>query len=226
MLHDSSTWKTLVQQISTSSINGGSRQGTQAVVIYGHSLSGQEVTTTSLGDVSGVEGVGGSAMVPWKDATCWTPRGTLVADTWFGINTTFPFCIFLVTWCSFISHMQKDHVYWYHFHPNGCLILLFNKGQWTCGCGGAVGDRRSAPSVMKRKCQTLTEMKVRAPHPTAASGAFGRMWGQSADIVGPPAFLIPYAWQKQGRTPQTHARPGRQAWSRGEPPFWGHILLR
>lgn len=47
-----------MQQISTSSINGGSRQGTQAVVIYGHSLSGQEVTTTSLGDVSGVEGVG------------------------------------------------------------------------------------------------------------------------------------------------------------------------
>ena len=130
-------------------------------------------------------------MVPWKDASCWSQLGTHVADIWFGINTTFAFCIFLVTWCSFISHMQKDHVYWYHFHPNGCLILVFNKGQWARGCGGAVGDRRSAPSVMKRKCQTLTKMKVRAPHPTPASGTFGRMWGQSADMVRSPAFLIP-----------------------------------
>ena len=48
-----------MQQISTLSINGGSRQGAHAVVIYGHSISGQEVTTTSLGDVSVVEAVGG-----------------------------------------------------------------------------------------------------------------------------------------------------------------------
>lgn len=100
-------------------------------------------------------------MVPWKDTSCWTQRGTHVADVCVGINTEFSFYTFLVTWSSFTSHMQKDHVYWYYF-PDGCLILVFIKGQWARGCRGAVGDRRSVPCDGKKTSNT-TETKG---HPT------------------------------------------------------------
>lgn len=98
-----------------------------------------------------------------------------MVDVCVGITTVFTFCTFLVTWCSLTSHRQKDHVYWHYFHPDGCLILVFIKGQWARGCRGAVGDRKSVPSDGKKMSNTHGDEGEGAP-------PYPSPWGLRSDV--------------------------------------------
>ena len=131
------------------------------------------------------------------------------------INAASTFCTFIITWYLFSSHMQRDHIYWCHFHPNVCLTFPLKKGQWAHGCRGAVGDRKSAPFVIKIKCQTIVEHKGVGPLTPAQPS----LWNLCT-LVGCGRQRCRRRWDNQtswypmpgkykGLTVQAHTRPGR-----------------
>ena len=74
---------------------------------------------------------------------------------------------------------------------------------------------------MKVKCQTIMERRGEGPHPSPASGTFA-VWSDVGTKCRHPGTPDVCAWQKQGLTPRTHPRPGRQAWKRRTPVQGGH----
>lgn len=137
--------------------------------------------------------------------------GRAEGHTWrmlsFGINTEFSFYTFLVTWSSSLLTCRRIMFIGIIF-PQMDASFSFYKGsvgsrmQRSC-------RRQKECSVMGKKRQTLTETKVRAPHPTPAPGAFLVGCGDKVHIVGPPAILDTLSLA-EARTDSTNPHKARR----------------